>query len=131
MRSLIRGFFKTVRAILGPILLGIERVTQPKGIERSEQAQREVDARTANMALYQFPTCPFCIKVRRACKRLSLNIETRNALTSPHRETLLEGGGEIKVPCLYIRHDDGNETWMYESSDIVAWLEREFGQQQT
>ncbi|MGC9457595.1 MAG: glutathione S-transferase N-terminal domain-containing protein [Halothiobacillaceae bacterium] len=125
---MIRLFFKTVRALLGPPLLAWEKLTTPGGVQRAPEQQAEVDQRTANLALYQFPTCPFCIRVRRACKRLSLNIETRNALISPHGEDLERSGGERKVPCLRIRHEDGSETWMYESADIVAWLEKEFGE---
>lgn len=39
---------------------------------------------------------------------------------------MLAGGGRIKVPCLRI--DEGGETrWIYESEDIVAYLDDRFG----
>jgi len=42
-----------------------------------------------------------------------------------HRDELEQGGGKIKVPCLKIEKE-GQVTWMYESSDIVNYLEKEF-----
>lgn len=122
---------KTVRQLLGQLILFVDWLTRPRPMQRSAEAQAEVDARTRVLALYQFQLCPFCIKVRRAIRRLGLNIETRDALNDPdHRATLLTEGGEIKVPCLAIT-ENGETRWMYESADIIAWLEQQFGEQQT
>ncbi len=41
------------------------------------------------------------------------------------RDELLAGGGKVKVPCLKITQG-GEEKWMYESSDIVSYLQQEF-----
>jgi len=128
MKSLIRLFFKTLRALLGPLLLLGDRLTRPKAIVRSAAEQQAVDARTRRLALYQFPTCPFCIKTRRAMRRLALDIELRDARGDEnHRAALIAGGGKAQVPCLLITGDDGSQTWLYESNDINAWLNREFG----
>jgi len=35
------------------------------------------------------------------------------------------GGGKRKVPCLRIE-EDGKTEWMYESNDIIAYLEQRF-----
>lgn len=127
MRWLIRTFFKGVRAILGPIVLLWEKLATPKGIERSPEEQRKLDERTQHLALYQFQTCPFCIKVRRTVKRLSLNIETRDAQRDPaHREQLLRQGGVVKVPCLRIAANDGDR-WLYESDAIIEYLHQHYG----
>jgi len=78
------------------------------------------------LALYQFYACPFCVKTRRAIHRLNVPIELRDAQNDPlHRQALQEGGGSIKVPCLRIEGQDG-ATWMYESSDIIGYLNRRF-----
>ena len=127
MRIIIRYFFKLVRAIVGPILLAGDWLTSPKGIVREAAAQQNIDARTKDLVMYQFKTCPFCIKTRRAIKRLSLNIEQRDALRDPQtRRELLEGGGEIKGPCLRIPGEAGQATWLYESDDIIEYLETSF-----
>jgi len=124
MKWLIRAFFKTLRAIIGPIMLFGDWITTPRGIKRSEAEQQQLDALTENMSLYQFKTCPFCIKVRRAIKRQSLNIELLDAQHNPqHREQLKQGGGQIKVPCLKVVDDEGNTNWLYESNDIISYLQ--------
>ena len=129
MRLLIRTFFKLLRIIIGPFMLLWEWLSTPKGLQRTAEEQQAVDEATGTLAIYQFRTCPFCIKTRRALKRLSLNIELRDAQHDPqHRQDLLEGGGEVKVPCLKITDEDGRVTWLYESERIIEWLEARFGE---
>lgn len=118
---------KFIRWFLGRLILFFDWVFSPRGQSRSPEAQQAVDAETAALVLYQYPACPFCVKVRRAMKRRSLRVETRDALRDPRaRQELLEGGGELKVPCLRIRDADPQERWLYESSDIVRYLEERF-----
>lgn len=127
MKFFFRYFFRTLRLILGPFMLLNEWLTSPKGIERSIEEQEKVDAECKALQLYQFRTCPFCIKVRREIKRLSLTIETRDALHDQDaRAKLQQGGGEIKVPCLRITDNNGEQRWMYESDAIIAWLRERF-----
>lgn len=127
MKRFIRYFFKLVRAIVGPFLLLADRLTAPRGIRRAPAEQRRVDEQTRHLVLYQFRTCPFCIKTRRAIRRLSLNIETRNALNhEPSRQQLLICGGRIMVPCLRITKGDGSAQWLYESNEIISYLEARF-----
>ncbi len=127
MRPVIRYFFKGLRAILGPILLATDWLTTPRGIKRDPKAQQRIDEQTKSLTLYHFPTCPFCIKTRRAIKRLSLSIETRDTVKhAGNRQELLNGGGEIKVPCLRISKQDGSEEWLYESGQIIKYLQDNF-----
>lgn len=127
MRSVIRLFFRTLRVVLAPFMLLWEAATTPKGMVRPTNLQKQVDEQCRGLALYQFATCPFCIKVRREIKRLSLNIELRDAKNHPqHRDALLQGGGEVKVPCLRITDDQGESRWMYESADIIQYLHERF-----
>lgn len=128
MRVLIRTFFRGLRLILTPFVLLSEKLSTPSAVKRSAPAQAEVDAACENLALYQFRACPFCVKVRKQIARLGLNIELRDAQLDPdHRQALAQGGGRVKVPCLRITHEDGQEEWLYESDDINRWLERRFG----
>ena len=127
MKLVIKIFFRTLRILLIPFMLLWEFVTTPRGIVRDDVAQQQVDQQSRNLVLYQFKTCPFCIKVRREINRLSLPIELRDAQKNmQHRAELLQGGGAIKVPCLQIRDEHGNVQWMYESSDINQYLKTHF-----
>lgn len=127
MKWLIRSFFKTLRAVLGPVLLLRERLTAPEGMVRAPEAQQAVDRASRDLALYQYSTCPFCIKVRQEMRRLSLNIELRDARNdASHRDALLQGGGRAMVPCLRIVDESGAARWMYESNDIIAYLRGRF-----
>lgn len=118
---------KAVRWLLGLLVMALHFLTLPRRGKRSAQAQQQVEQALAGHALYQLPTCPFCVKVRRAMRRLNLPIELRDVRNDGrHRQDLINGGGKMKVPCLRIDHADGHTEWMYESSDIVAYLESRF-----
>ncbi|HHC74529.1 MAG TPA: glutaredoxin [Thiothrix sp.] len=118
---------KLLREGLGRVFIFGSWLTLPKPVTRSSDAQQTVDAATQKLALYQFYACPFCLKVRREIHRLGLTIEFRDAQNdATHRQTLLSEGGEIKVPCLRIEHTDHSVQWLYESSEIIAYLQQQF-----
>ncbi|WP_189445149.1 glutaredoxin family protein [Salinicola rhizosphaerae] len=97
-------------------------------IERSPEDQAAVDHACKKLSLYQFQSCPFCMRVRMQIERLALPIELRDTQREPkHRQDLMAGGGRTMVPCLRIEKDDGTAEWMYESADINRYLERRFG----
>ncbi len=128
MRIVIRYFFRGVRLILTPFMLAGPHLFKPRGIKRDPAEQQAVDQQTRQFALYHFPACPFCIKVRRAMQRLSLDVELRNAQhPGEHRQTLEREGGRVKVPCLRIEAEDGSVRWLYESDHIIAYLDHRFG----
>ena len=119
---------KAIRKGLGRLIVFIDFVTRPKPLRRSPEAQRAVEEVTRSFSLYQFYACPFCVKTRRAIRALNLSIETRDAQRDPeHRGVLKSGGGEIQVPCLRIE-EQGEVQWMYESADIIAYLQGRFGE---
>lgn len=118
---------KMLREGLGRVIIFVDWLIQPQKIERDPELQLKVNQQVEGMTLYQFYACPFCIKTRRAMKRLRLPVPTRNVhLGSPHRQVLEQGGGRIQVPCLHIQQEQG-DVWMYESSEIIEYLEKQFG----
>jgi glutaredoxin len=132
MKTLIRAFFRTLRTVLGPLMLLKERLTQPSGVQREAAAQADVALQCQSLALYQFSTCPFCIKVRQEMRRLSLPIEKRDAQHhSAHRDDLLQGSGASKVPCLKITDSQGQTQWLQDSAAIVAYLQGRFQGEKT
>ena len=127
MKFVFKVFFKTLRIVLAPLILIWEWVTTPKGMLRAPEAQAKVDAECRDLALYQFKTCPFCVKVRREMRRLSLNIDLLDARKdAQHSAALLAGGGKPMVPCLRISGADGKTEWMYESAQIIQYLHTRF-----
>jgi glutathione S-transferase len=86
-----------------------------------------VDVQCRDIVLYQYRTCPFCMKVRREIRRLSLNIGTLDAQQpGANRDELVRGGGQAKVPCLKITDQAGNSRWLYESGAIIEYLRGRF-----
>jgi glutaredoxin len=129
MKFLVRSFVKTLRIVLGPVMLLKEALTRPKGMERSQAGQESVDQSCRSLALYQYQTCPFCIKVRQEMRRLSLNITKVDAQSEgPARAALTQQGGHTKVPCLKITDEAGNSHWLYDSEKIIAYLRSHFAQ---
>ena len=118
---------KIIRFVLGNIILLFSTLTQPRKGKRSTEEQADVEQQLTSYSLYQFHTCPFCVKVRRQLRRLNLPMELRDAkVEGQHRADLLEQGGRIKVPCLRIEQSDGSTHWLYESDDINAYLQKRF-----
>lgn len=113
--------------MLTPFVLLYEKLTTPPPIARGGDTQSTIDNAASQLALYEFRSCPFCIRVRRELARLGVTVELRDAQSDPeHRAALAAGGGRVTVPCLRIAHDDGNDEWLYESADINAWLRNRF-----
>lgn len=116
-----------VRWLLGRLILSYEFLFSPRTRQHSPAVQAKLDALSRDLALYQFPACPFCVKVRFAMKRLGVNIETRDARRVPaFRQELLSGGGKIMTPCLRIVEPNGGTKWLYQSADIISYLEQRF-----
>ena len=114
-----------IRWPIGRLILLLNFIFSPKSPKRTVEEQRKVDAKTQNLSLYQLPSCPFCVKVRRTMKREGLNIELRNInQKNDYREELIREGGKRTVPCLRIAHPDGKVQWLYESKDIVSYLQQ-------
>ncbi|MDP2108134.1 MAG: glutaredoxin domain-containing protein [Rhodocyclaceae bacterium] len=127
MKFVIRAFFRTLRVVIGPFMLLWEFVTRPRGLVRPPALQQQVDQACRSLALYQFKTCPFCIKVRQELRRLSLDIECLDAQHDQgNRDDLERGGGRVMVPCLKISDASGASQWLYESGKIIEYLRGRF-----
>lgn len=75
-------------------------------------------------ALYHKVHCPYCQKVISVMKSKNLNIELRDTeKSSAFNKELISKGGKRQVPCLKITID-GKDIWMYESGDIIKYLNK-------
>ena len=117
---------KALRVGLGQLIIFADFVTRPGKQQRPAAVQAEVASAAKGLTLYQFHACPFCVKTRRALHRLNVPVALRDAKNNEQdRQTLLEQGGRIKVPCLRIE-ENGQTTWMYESKVIIDYLDKRF-----
>jgi glutaredoxin len=115
-----------IRNLLGGIIAFCDVITRGAKLKRTTEAQQQVEKDTQSLTLYQFFACPFCIKTRRAMHKMNLPIRKRGVSKgSSYREELLLGGGKIKTPCLRIEAA-GETTWLYESSEIISYLQQRF-----
>jgi glutaredoxin len=113
---------KIIRFVLGRLILLLDFLFSPPTVKRSDSLQKKVDAAFQGMSIYQFETCPFCVKVRRFLRGASISLPLRDAKAEPFRGELLAGGGKLQVPCLKIE-EQGRVRWLYESKDIIAFLQ--------
>ncbi|RAP33742.1 glutaredoxin [Candidatus Marinamargulisbacteria bacterium SCGC AG-410-N11] len=117
---------KLIRKSLGSLIVFFNWLFKPKQIKRTHDQQNQINEQVKGLSLYQFHGCPFCVKVRRQIHRLNLPISLRDVNQHQHYRTeLLNQGGKVKVPCLRIEKDN-NVQWLYESSDINQFLEKQF-----
>ena len=113
-----------IRWPIGQLILLLSFIFSPKSLKRSAEEQQKIDKSTENMALYQLPACPFCVKVRRSIKRNALKIELRTiSKNENYRQELITEGGKRTVPCLRIEKDDQVQ-WLYESNEIINYLQK-------
>ena len=122
---------KLLRWLVGRIVILVNFLTQPKSPKLTAQRQQEIAELTKHLSLYHLPTCPFCVKVRRAMKREGIELPLMNIKDNNYavREELIRGGGKPTVPCLKITHTSGADAekkveWLYESDDIIAYLQK-------
>jgi glutathione S-transferase len=77
------------------------------------------------LTLYNMEGSPYCRKVREVLSELDLQYIVRNVPKgSPKRTELKDRGGKVQVPYLI---DPNTDTEIYESDDIVAHLEKQYG----
>ena len=80
----------------------------------------------ADLQLYELPGCPYCAKVKDALAELDLKYESIEVPRSHGERTEVEAvSGQTGVPVLV---DEANGIdGMSESDDIVAYLEKTYG----
>mgnify|MGYP003672935871 CR=1 FL=1 len=119
-----------IRWLLARIIFVVDLLFRPRIHKHPAEVQAEYNASTKALSLYQFAACPFCVKARWAIRRLGLSIEYKDAKrNAQYAKELVEGGGQLKVPCLRIEKNDGGVEWMYESSDIISYLAHQYPKQ--
>lgn len=74
-------------------------------------------------ALYYYDSCPFCQRVLASLPKVKVDVEKRNVMQNrSFSEQQRKATGRTTVPCLLIENE-GKETWMFESADIIRFLQ--------
>ena len=116
-----------IRWFIGRLILFINLITLPKPVLREKIDQDRIDKKTKGLTIYQFEACPFCVKVRRFIRKNSLNISIKDAKNNKiFKSELINEGGKHKVPCLKIEKINTKTEWLYESNEIIKFLNKEF-----
>ena len=94
-----------------------------KTVQRSQQAQKNIDKKTAKFVLYELKNCPDCSKLRLKLHQAQIKIERKNAEKYEcYRNEVLRGGGIPEFPCLAIKLENGKKRWVYGSKEIKQTL---------
>ena len=80
----------------------------------------------STITLYELESCPYCAKVRSTLEELGLEYESVIVSGSHNERSDVEAiSGQTGVPVLVDEEND--VTGMPESDDIVAYLEKTYG----
>ena len=116
-----------LQALKGRFLLIAGRCIRLNIMSRSPSELQSLSRETRGMALYYHQLSPKCIKTRRLVEQLNIPLEFRDIRKCQvHRDDLLSGMGEFKVPCLKIA-DDGKIAWLDDHDSILSYLMEKFG----
>lgn len=92
------------------------------GLGASHPASRQPEEL---LELYEFEGCPYCRKVREALCAFDLDAKIYPCPKGgPFRDIVRERGGKAQFPYLV---DPNTGTSMYESTDIIAYLAKTYG----
>jgi len=80
------------------------------------------------LTLYFRPTCAFCRRVMAVIERLEIEVEMKDITDTTLQAELIARGGKSQVPYLI---DTDHNIELYESDDIVAHLQKEYGKIKT
>ena len=123
----MKYLFLPLHLVVGSLIRIVDFLTSPSPMQRSASEQAKIAEDCKNLTLYQYPSCPFCVRVRRNMKRLNLPIRQIDPRKDDQwMQQLVNEGGKAQVPCLQIVDGNGSSNWMYESADINSYLDQRF-----
>ncbi len=129
--DIVRYLFQQYAAKSVPLLLGAGLLTDATAMLASAwrvglgMRARPSKAPEKPLELYSFEASPFCRIAREALCSLELPYLLHNVgKGSPRRPAFVERSGRMQVPWLF---DPNTDVSMFESADIVSYLERTYG----
>ena len=74
--------------------------------------------------LYTKTACPYCRRVINKLHNIGIDFEVRNIGNGNNLQEMVDRGGKKQVPFWV---DDENKVIMYETKDILTYLEKRYG----
>jgi len=128
--DIIDHLFRTYGGGRVPVTLKLGPVTTASALAasvwRPNRGRQATPSRAPEkpLELWSFEASPFCRIVREKLSELELPYRLHNvAKGSPSRQAFIARSGKMMVPFL---HDPNTDLDMFESADIVAYLERTY-----
>ena len=88
-----------IRWFVGRVILLINFLFSPRSPQHSSELNAKLNDALLGMLLYQYPACPFCVKVRRAMKRSGIQLPLIDAKRDPvARQTLEQEASDGTMP---------------------------------
>ena len=118
------GPFFYLVGLLGPPLRMVERARFRKfrSLSPAEVVKRSEALRGCE--LYHFQASPFAARVRGALAKFQVEIPMHDVLESNKAwKELIAGGKRDRVPCLKVTEPGAPDRWIYESLEIVKFIE--------
>jgi hypothetical protein len=111
-------------SLIGKIIRPLENLFLPKN-KLSEFERKQKTERLQGCSLYHFQLSPYSFRVRKALAQSGAAIPMRDTLECDIAYgELMAGGKRDRVPCLRIEAPGKPTEWLYESKDIVAYLDQ-------
>mgnify|MGYP000173182176 CR=1 FL=1 len=79
---------------------------------------------SGGLTLYVLSCCPFCVRVRVGLRLRGISIPIKKISDHKNKSALISGGGKKQVPCLRIEKKGGEVEWLYESLDIINYIDQ-------
>lgn len=75
------------------------------------------------LILYTSPVCPYCHMVTEFAQKNKISLDLRDITDGSNMDDLIVKGGKMQVPFFV---DEEKNAAMYESRDIVAYLDEHY-----
>lgn len=78
------------------------------------------------LVLYHMGHCPYCKRVIKVIHSSKIVVTFKDLdAHEKFRKELINGGGKQQVPCLLIAEKGKSDRWLYESQDIIGFLNKD------
>lgn len=86
-----------IRWFVAALILFFEKVFSQKSVLDDADSLAKIDEKTAKLTLFQYKSCPFCVKVSMDMKCLGQIVANKDEKRNDEARGVLLAGGKLKV----------------------------------